>query len=433
MKKIPPFNKIPEVVDYSLPGDGAKATISYPKKLAEEKVLVPVNSRYFYLESRQKKSALIEPNCFLLADNFLGLNSLYVSGQKAKLIYLDPPYSTGSNFISRDLNQAYVDKVSDARYIESVRRRLILMREILDDEGSIYIHIGEEMLAHLKVVMDEVFGEKNFRNLITRRKCSSKNFTKNQYSNLNDYILFYSKTKNYIWNQPVTEPDDEWKAKEYPKSDERGQYKLVPVHAPGIRKGLTGTEWKGMMPPKGKHWQYQPDKLEALDKCGHIHWSKNGNPRRKVYLDDHKGIAMTDYWDQYRDAFHQSTFITGYPTEKNLEMLKMIISASSNIGDLVIDPYSGSGTTIYAANLLDRKWIGMDQSLLAAKTIIKRFKSGMSQMGDYVKKTTEKDLFPETKNFLKEKVAEYRVVVEESFLLEEKDSLDELSKELLGW
>lgn len=432
MKKIPPSNKTPEVVDYSLPSDGAKATISYPNKLAEEKVLAPVNSRYFYLESRQKKPALIEPNSFLLADNFFGLNSLYVSGQKAKLIYLDPPYSTGSNFISRDLNQAYEDKVSDARYIETIRRRLILMREILDDEGSIYIHIGEEMLAHLKVVMDEVFGEKNFRNLITRRKCSSKNFTKNQYSNLNDYILFYSKTKNYIWNQPTTEPDDDWKAREYPKLDGKGQYKLVPVHAPGIRKGLTGTEWRGVMPPKGKHWQYQPEKLEALDRSGFIHWSKNGNPRRKVYLEDHKGIAMTDYWDQYRDAFHQSTFITGYPTEKNLEMLKMIISASSNMGDLVVDPYSGSGTTIYAANLLDRKWIGMDQSMFAAKTIIKRFRSGMSQMGDYVEKTAEKDLFPETRDFLKEKDAEYSVLIEESFLREEKDSLDELRKELLG-
>jgi adenine-specific DNA-methyltransferase len=186
------------------------------------------------------------------------------------------------------------------------------------------------------------------------------------------------------------------------------------------------------MPPKGKHWQYQPEKLEALDRSGFIHWSKNGNPRRKVYLEDHKGIAMTDYWDQYRDAFHQSTFITGYPTEKNLEMLKMIISASSNMGDLVVDPYSGSGTTIYAANLLDRKWIGMDQSMFAAKTIIKRFRSGMSQMGDYVEKTAEKDLFPETRDFLKEKDAEYSVLIEESFLREEKDSLDELRKELLG-
>jgi adenine-specific DNA-methyltransferase len=432
MKKTIKQKNISEAIDYSLPQDGAKASISYANKLSEDKILAPIEARYINLKEKKKKLEAIEPNSFVLSDNFLGLNTLYTSGQKAKLIYLDPPYSTGSNFISRDLSQAYEDKVSDARYIETIRRRLILMREILDDEGSIYLHIGEEMLAHLKVVMDEIFGEKNFRNLITRRKCSSKNFTKNQYSNLNDYILFYSKTKNYIWNQPTTEPDDDWKAREYPKLDEKGQYKLVPVHAPGVRKGLTGTTWKGMMPPKGKHWQYQPEKLEALDKAGYIHWSKNGNPRRKVYLDDHKGIAMTDYWDQYRDAFHQSTFITGYPTEKNLEMLKMIISASSNIGDLVIDPYSGSGTTIYAANLLDRKWIGMDQSILSAQTIIKRFKSGMSQMGDYVKKTPQKDLFPEGGGYLKEKDANYKFIVEESYLLEEKEALNKVMKELVS-
>lgn len=432
MKKIIKQKNISEAIDYSLPQDGAKASIVYANKLSEDKILAPIEARYINLKDKKKKLEAIEPNSFVLSDNFLGLNNLYTSGQKAKLIYLDPPYSTGSNFISRDLSQAYEDKVSDARYIETIRRRLILMREILDDEGSIYLHIGEEMLAHLKVVMDEIFGEKNFRNLITRRKCSSKNFTKNQYSNLNDYILFYSKTKNYIWNQPTTEPDDDWKAREYPKLDEKGQYKLVPVHAPGVRKGLTGTAWKGMMPPKGKHWQYQPEKLEALDKAGYIHWSKNGNPRRKVYLDDHKGIAMTDYWDQYRDAFHQSTFITGYPTEKNLEMLKMIISASSNIGDLVIDPYSGSGTTIYAANLLDRKWIGMDQSILSAQTIIKRFKSGMSQMGDYVKKTPQKDLFPEGGGYLKEKDAHYKFIVEESYLLEEKEALNKVMTELVS-
>lgn len=160
MKKTIKQKNISEAIDYSLPQDGAKASISYANKLSEDKILAPIEARYINLKEKKKKLEAIEPNSFVLSDNFLGLNTLYTSGQKAKLIYLDPPYSTGSNFISRDLSQAYEDKVSDARYIETIRRRLILMREILDDEGSIYLHIGEEMLAHLKVVMDEIFGKR---------------------------------------------------------------------------------------------------------------------------------------------------------------------------------------------------------------------------------------------------------------------------------
>ena len=109
---------------------------------------------------------------------------------KVSLYYLDPPYGTGFDFHSRNLDHAYKDSMGSATYIEFMRRRLMLMHETMTDDGSIYVHIGHQMLAHLKVVMDEVFGSDNFRNLITRRKCSSKNFTRNQYANINDYILF---------------------------------------------------------------------------------------------------------------------------------------------------------------------------------------------------------------------------------------------------
>ena len=269
------------------------------------------------------------------------------------------------------------------------------MRELLDDAGSIYIHIGHQMVAELKLILDEVFGPKNFRNLISRKKCSSKNFTKNQYSNLNDYVLFYTKSNNYVWNQPSKQADAEWIAKEYTKFDERGQYKLVPVHAPGVRRGETGNKWRGVEPPLGKHWQYTPSRLDALDSDGQIHWSKNGNPRRKVYLPENKGIALTDYWDDFRDAHHQSILITGYPTEKNFDMLKMIIGASSNLGDLVIDPFCGSGSLLHAADTLGRQWIGFDQSFVAAKTVLTRLTAGRKPMGDFVNRQQEPDLFTE--------------------------------------
>jgi adenine-specific DNA-methyltransferase len=366
--------------------------LSYSNKASISEVLEPVQTSFVVID----KEVVVEhgvvdcADSLILTDNLLGLHHLIASGKKAALIYLDPPYNTGLDFHSRDLKHAYNDRCSDTVYIEFMRRRLILMRELLSDSGSIYVHIGHQMVAHLKIVMDEVFGAKNFRNLITRKKCSSKNFTKHQYANLNDFILFYSKTDNYTWNKPGEMADDEWIAKEYPKVDVKGQYKLVPVHAPGTRHGETGLPWRGILPPPGKHWQYSPSKLDLMDENGDIHWSKNGNPRRKLYLTKNKERPYSDYWDGFRDAHHQSVAISGYPTEKNLNMLKMIVSASSNPGDLVVDPFCGSGTTLHAARDLGREWVGMDQSFSAIEATLKRMRHGLSPMGDFVNKRKEK-------------------------------------------
>lgn len=379
-----------------LPLSTATVTISYPGKTPESEVLQPVTSSYVRVAERKSTiQPSLQPNSVVWADNWFGLHSLVSSGEKAQLIYLDPPYGTGLGFASRKQEHAYNDQLGEAAYIEFMRRRLILMRELLDDAGSIYLHIGYQMVSELKMIMDEVFGPRNFRNLISRRKCSSKNFTRHQYSNLNDYVLFYTKSSDYIWNQPEKKASAEWIAKEYNKSDARGQYKLVPVHAPGVRNGETGKPWRGVMPPVGKHWQYAPSKLDELDAAGEIHWSKNNNPRRKVYLPENKGVALTDYWEEYRDAHHQSVLITGYPTEKNFDMLKMIVSASSEEGGLVIDPFSGSGSTIHAADALGRRWVGIDESFLAIQTTVSRLRNGREPMGDFVNRASVPDLFPE--------------------------------------
>lgn len=375
------------------PKSKTKIEISYPGK-TEESIILEKQDLLFYditSEEISKHNTLLD-NSFCLCDNFYGLHGLINSNKKATLIYMDPPYATGMDFISKDLEVAYKDNMDEAEYLEYLRRRLILSREVLSDDGSIYLHIGYQMVSHVKLIMDEVFGKSNFRNIITRRKCSSKNYTKKQYANINDFILFYSKSDHYKWFQPGVTPDKEWIEKEYNKIDERGTYKLVPIHAPGVRNGATGKEWRGMLPPQGKHWQYTPETLDELDASGMMHWSKNGNPRKKVYLTKDKKIPLTDYWQNYRDAHHQSIMITGYPTEKNLDMLKMIVSASSEPGDLVLDPFCGSGTTLHAARDLGRRWIGMDQSITAAKSTIKRMNTGMEKMGDYVKKKSKEPL-----------------------------------------
>ena len=371
---------------FSLPEDNAKITLDYSGKMPEKDILECEEHSYITITKNDTNEIKTIPlNTFLLADNFYALKKLNDDYKnKVKLIYLDPPYSTGMEFQSRDLNHAYKDIYGTASWVEMMRRRLVIMRELLTDDGTIYVHIGHQMLFHLKVIMDEVFGSTNFRNMITRRKCSSKNSTKKQYPNLHDYVLFYSKSKKWLFNQPGVPASPEWIDKEYTKKDDRGRYKLVPIHAPGTRNGETGKEWRGMMPPPGKHWQYTPSRLEEFDTNGQMHWSKTGNPRRKVYLELNKKVPITDLWDQYRDAHHQSKMITGYPTEKNFDMLKMIVEASSNPGDIVLDPFCGSGTTLHAARDLGRYWIGIDHSFTAAQATLTRMRHGLTKMGDYV-------------------------------------------------
>lgn len=374
------------VEEAPLPAENASVELTYQNKAALEDIISIVPRTFLRIGAMPPYTAQsLTDNSFVLDDNFFVLNELIAQGRKATLFYLDPPYGTGFDFQSRDLEHAYKDSMGQAAYIEFMRRRLILMRECMTDDGSIYVHIGHQMLAHLKIIMDEIFGPDNFRNLITRRKCSSKNFTSKQFANTNDFILFYTKKRSYKWNQPNIEAEDEWVLKEYPKMDAFGRrYKLVPIHAPGTRNGETGQPWRDMIPPPGKHWQYTPSKLEELDRQGDIHWSKNGNPRRKVYWSSEKKRTLSDYWDQYRDAHHQSIQITGYPTEKNFEMIKMIVGASSEVGDLVVDPFCGSGTTLQAAHALDRRFIGVDASFTAAKATLRRMRHGVEAMGDYV-------------------------------------------------
>lgn len=305
---------------------------------------------------------------------------------KVRLVYIDPPFATAAAFESRKQKHAYDDHLVGASFIESLRERLILIHHILAEDGSLYLHLDERMAFHFRIVLDEIFGEKNYRNFITRKKCNPKNYTRKTYGNISDYILFYTKSDAYVWNRQVEPWDDNRAVKEYQYVDEQGRrYKKVPVHAPGIRNGETGKPWRGKLPPPGKHWQYTPATLDAMDARGEIYWSPTGNPRRKVYLENSAGVALQDIWMDMRDAHNQNIHVTGYPTEKNPALLERIISASSNPGDLILDCYAGSGTTLAVASNLDRRWIGVDRSVEAIETIVHRLSYGMERMGDFVK------------------------------------------------
>lgn len=303
-----------------------------------------------------------------------------------RCVYIDPPFATQMAFVDREDRHAYDDRLDGGAFIEFLRRRLIVIRELMAANGSIFLHLDQNMVCEIKVIMDEVFGRKNFRNLITRKKCNTKNYTKNVFGNISDYILFYSKTNRFIWNRPAEEWSEEKMLKEYQYIDESTgrRYKKVPVHAPGVRRGATGQPWKGMLPPPGKHWQYSPEKLDAFDKAGEIYWSPSGNPRRKIFFDPKKGIPIQDIWLDFKDAHNQNIKITGFPTEKNFDMLKLIISSASNEGDFIMDCFCGSGTTLEAARELGRNFIGIDSSKAAIEATINRLKNGREPMGDFV-------------------------------------------------
>ena len=330
------------------------------------------------------------------ADNLDVLNYLIKDSKvcgKVDLIYIDPPYNTGGAFETRDFIHAYDDKYSTDEYIRFMQVRLKLLHTLLSAEGSIYVHLDSNMVFHVKILMDDIFGVKNFRGMITRKKCKSKNYTRKTYGNISDYILFYSKSDSPKWNRPYEEWCDEKILKEYPFIEEGTgrRHKRVPCHAPGTRNGATGGAWRGLMPPEGKHWQYTPDKLDEMDARGEIYWSSNGNPRRKVYLDQSKGVPVQDIWLDYLDINNQNTCQTGYPTEKNLDMLKRIVETSSNPGDLVLDCFAGSGTTLVAAEELGRQWIGVDIGDESIRVIQDRFINGTKPLGDYVSKKKKKD------------------------------------------
>lgn len=365
---------------------------------------------------------------------------------KVRLVYIDPPYATKSVFQSRSQTDAYMDLLEGAHYLEFLRERLIFLRELLADDGSIYVHLDENMAFHAKVLMDEIFGRSNFRNWITRKKCNPKNYTRKTYGNVADYILFYSKTENYVWHRPVESWTEEKANKEYQyvETETGRRYKKVPVHAPGVRNGETGQLWRGMKPPPSKHWQYPPRILDEMDARGEIYWSPTGNPRRKIYLDESNGVAVQDIWLDYRDAHNQNIAVSGYPTEKNSALLTRIIEASSNKGDWVLDCFSGSGTTLNVASHLGRRWIGVDESSEAIAATLRRFGKGLELMGDFVNKPvfTESNedespatilpLFQNTESQL-QKVSRQHQLIKDFALLAQEPYQGELEATLQEW
>ena len=316
-------------------------------------------------------------NLFYAGDNLTGLAHLKQRGCRADLVYIDPPFATGNNFlisegranaISASGSVAYSDRAQGKAYLDTLAAQLRGIRALMSPTASIYVHIGLAVEHHVRLLMDATFGAGNFRNRIARIKCNPKNFARYSYGNITDSILFYSMSpKALTWNpqrEALSEDDID---RLYPLLDGMGRrYTTTPLHAPGeTQNGETGKAWRGINPPQGRHWRYRPDKLDELDAQGRIAWSATGNPRLIRYADNAAGKLPQDVWE-FKDP--QTPL---YPTQKNADMLKRIILTSSNPGDIVLDCFSGSGETLLQAAALGRRFIGMDKSP-AAQAVIRR-------------------------------------------------------------
>lgn len=321
-------------------------------------------------------------NSFVVqGDNFATMAAMLPRYRgKIDLVYIDPPFNTEQVFsftddrvstISRPNTGkvAYSDVMTKDDYLKFMYDRFVLIRELLSEKGSLYVHIDTKMGHYFKVMLDEIFGDVCFKNDITRIKSNPKNFDRKAYGNQKDVIFFYSKTKSNIWNDIRESYNDEEIAKRFSKIDNNGRrYTTIPLHAPGETKSdsPTGQPWRGMYPPKGRHWRTNPSEFERLDSLGLIEWSSTGNPRIKKFADEHQGKKIQDIWN-FKDPQYPI-----YPTQKNIEMLELIIKQSSNEGSFVMDCFAGSGTTLLAAHRNNRRFIGIDNSSISIDVIKSR-------------------------------------------------------------
>jgi DNA modification methylase len=270
-------------------------------------------------------------------------------------------------------------------YLVMMPPRLIELHRVLKPTGSLYLHCDPTASHYLKVVLDQVFGPKGFKSEIVWKRTSAHSSAK-RWGPVHDVILFYAKGEVYTWNPVYRGYEEGYVREEYRFQDGRGRYALADLTGAGDREGDSGKPWRGVLPPKGRHWALPKrdklppwvsapenwetmtaqEKLDFLDAVGLIYWPKRGKmPYFKRYLETRKGTPLQDVILDIPPLRLSSKERVGYPTQKPVALLERLVQASSNSGDLVLDPFCGSGTSLVAAQRLGRAWIGIDSSPLA--------------------------------------------------------------------
>lgn len=322
---------------------------------------------------------LLAMQALLAGDEATGLSSLR---GKVDLIYIDPPFDSKADYRTKinlpgvDIEQkptvieqfAYSDTWQDGTvsYLKMLYPRLVLMRELLSEKGSIYVHIDWHIGAYVKVIMDDVLGKENFKNEIIWKSAVGDTSNKNKkYIKSHDTIFFYNKIQGIqVWNDIFQEYSEKNK-NAYRYEDEKGTYRFVPIDNPGGGGYIYDLGYGENIPTNG----YRMPKETALKwiESGELIVEKGKCPKRKLYQKT-DGLRCTDIWT---DINHERGLV--YATQKPEKLLERIIKASSDEGDLVCDFFGGSGTTAAVAERLGRRWITTDIGKLATLVMRKRF------------------------------------------------------------
>ena len=348
-------------------------------------------------------------NKLIWGDNLLVMGSLLEKfAGKIDLIYIDPPFATGADF-------SFITQVGDSElelvkeqsaieekayrdtwgkgltsYLSMMFDRFVLMRDLLSDKGSIYVHCDSRVNSHLRMLLDEVFSPECLRNQITWKRTGARSGSV-FYNTISDTILFYTRNDAYTWNVQYTPYSDKYLEDFFKYKDADGRrYRLTILTAPGTRQGASGKPWGGYNPTaKGRHWaiprlirpqlsdpntQDIQKALDEMEAIGRIIWPKkeNGVPSFKQYEDEMEGVELQDIWTDISPVASQATERLDYATQKPETLLERIIKSSSNEGDLIADLFCGSGTTAAAAEKLGRRWIGCDLGRWAIHATRKR-------------------------------------------------------------
>lgn len=383
------------------------------KKVAPVRIALPFQTIETVNESAQQRQQMLDffstgrdpewRNRLIWGDKKYVLPSLLEEfAGKVNLIYIDPPFATGANFSFTATvpphpedddpetqsftkepgileQKAYRDTWGRGldSFLQWMYETLTLLRDLLAEDGSIYVHLDQNVSPYVKVMMDEIFSAENAVSEIVWKRINAKGNVQRKWGAVHETILFYAKNaKQFIWNQPLRPLNEEYVSVNYRFVEEKTgrRYSLADLTAPASRASRGQIyEWKGVRPPSSRVWVYAKDRMEVLEEENRLVYSTKGYPRLKKYLDENEGERVPDWWDDIGNL--SAVESVSYPTQKPEALLERIIKASSNEGDLVLDCFCGSGTTAAVAEKLGRRWIACDLGRFAIHTTRKRLLS----------------------------------------------------------
>ena len=286
-----------------------------------------------------------------------------------ELTTLAPSVSEFIRWLSR---HGDTKSTSMAAYLSMMAIRLLELHRVLKSTGSIYLHCDATAGHYLKVIMDVIFGAKNFRNEIIWQKIRVTKAQTRGFGNVNDLILFYTKSDKFVFHPQFRELDPKYIESHYKKDQKTGKlYTDVSM----LQRGSGAPRRFGdvlLTPPEGRHWIWSQERIDQAMKDGLIIFTSKGRPRKVQYIDDIEGDVVDNIWTDISPINSQSKERLPYPTQKPLALLERIINSSSNKDDIILDPFCGCGTAIVAANKLNRKWIGIDVTYLAINLVERR-------------------------------------------------------------